>query len=215
MSFVVTNILDELQDGERFLQEDLSSFECPVNSEIEDFIRTKAIDFAKRKLSITYIVSDESDGKVLGYFTLTHKSIIIGDSNLSTTTRKKLARYSRMEKSSGDYMTSAFLLAQFGKNYAIDGGTRINGAELMQLATDVLLHIQRQSGGGQMLICVGGRGFYQEWGKDPIEMLPGTVINIPAGVKHWHGATDDSWFSHLAIEIPCDEVSTEWCDAVE
>ena len=72
-----------------------------------------------------------------------------------------------------------------------------------------------KSGGGQMLICVGGRGFYQEEGKDAVEMTPGTVINIPANVKHWHGATDDSWFSHLAIEIPGEETSTEWCEAVE
>ena len=72
-----------------------------------------------------------------------------------------------------------------------------------------------KSGGGQMLICVGGRGFYQEEGKDAVEMTPGTVINIPANVKHWHGAADDSWFSHLAIEIPGEETSTEWCEAVE
>ena len=72
-----------------------------------------------------------------------------------------------------------------------------------------------KSGGGQMLICVGGRGFYQEEGKAPVEMTPGTVINIPANVKHWHGAADDSWFSHLAIEIPGEENSTEWCEAVE
>ena len=71
-----------------------------------------------------------------------------------------------------------------------------------------------KSGGGQMLICVGGRGFYQEEGKDAVEMTPGTVINIPANVKHWHGAADDSWFSHLAIEIPGEETSTEWCEAV-
>ncbi len=72
-----------------------------------------------------------------------------------------------------------------------------------------------KTGGGQMLICVGGRGFYQEWGKDPIEMTPGTVINIPAEVKHWHGAANDSWFSHLAIEIPGEETSTEWCETVK
>ena len=71
-----------------------------------------------------------------------------------------------------------------------------------------------KSGGGQMLICVGGRGYYQEEGKDAVEMTPGTVINIPANVKHWHGAADDSWFSHLAIEIPGEEASTEWCEAV-
>lgn len=65
-----------------------------------------------------------------------------------------------------------------------------------------------------MLICVGGRGFYREEGKKPVEMTPGTVINIPANVKHWHGAADDSWFSHLAIEIPGENSSTEWCEKV-
>ena len=70
-----------------------------------------------------------------------------------------------------------------------------------------------KSGGGQILICVGGRGWYQEWGKDPIEMTPGTVINIPANVKHWHGAAEDSWFSHLAIEVPGEETSTKWLEA--
>jgi len=70
-----------------------------------------------------------------------------------------------------------------------------------------------KSGGGQMLICVGGRGYYQEWGKEPVEMTPGTVINIPANVKHWHGAAEDSWFSHLAIEVPGEETSTEWLEA--
>ena len=69
-------------------------------------------------------------------------------------------------------------------------------------------------GGGQMLICVGGRGWYQEWGRDAVEMKPGTVINIPAGVKHWHGAAADSWFSHLALEIPGENGSNEWLEAV-
>ena len=70
------------------------------------------------------------------------------------------------------------------------------------------------SGGGQMLICVGGRGWYQEWGKEAIEMTPGTVINIPANVKHWHGAAADSWFSHLAIEVAGENCSTEWLEPV-
>ena len=71
-----------------------------------------------------------------------------------------------------------------------------------------------KTGGGQMLICVGGRGWYQEEGKEAVEMTPGTVINIPANVKHWHGAAADSWFSHLAMEIPGEENSTEWCEPV-
>ncbi|QFJ56427.1 carboxymuconolactone decarboxylase family protein [Pseudobutyrivibrio xylanivorans] len=71
-----------------------------------------------------------------------------------------------------------------------------------------------KSGGGQMLICVGGRGFYQEEGKEARELHPGDVVNIPANVKHWHGAAADSWFSHLAIEIEGEETSNEWCESV-
>ena len=72
-----------------------------------------------------------------------------------------------------------------------------------------------RSGGGQLLICVGGRGYYQAWGETPVEMAPGTVVNIPAEVKHWHGAAADSWFSHLAMEIPGEGSGTEWCEAVD
>ena len=72
-----------------------------------------------------------------------------------------------------------------------------------------------KSGGGQLLICVGGRGYYQEWGKEPVEMTPGTVVNIPANVKHWHGASPNSWFSHLAIEVTGGDTSAEWLEAVD
>ena len=70
-------------------------------------------------------------------------------------------------------------------------------------------------GGGQILIGVSGRGFYQEWGKEPVEILPGDVINIPTGVKHWHGAAPDSWFSHLAVEVPGVNTSNEWLEPVK
>ncbi len=76
-------------------------------------------------------------------------------------------------------------------------------------------HIHKaKSGGGQMLIAIGGRGYYQEWGKEPIEMKPGDVINIPANVKHWHGAARDSWFSHLAVELDGVDTSNEWLEPV-
>ena len=71
-----------------------------------------------------------------------------------------------------------------------------------------------KSGGGQMLICVGGRGWYQEYGKEARELNPGDIVNIPAEVKHWHGAAKDSWFAHLAVEIQGEDSSTEWCEAV-
>lgn len=70
-------------------------------------------------------------------------------------------------------------------------------------------------GGGQILICIAGRGYYQEWGKDPILITPGDVVNIPADVKHWHGAAPDSWFSHLAVEVPGENSSNEWLEPVD
>lgn len=72
-----------------------------------------------------------------------------------------------------------------------------------------------KKGGGQILICVGGRGYYQEWGKEAQILVPGDVVNIPPEVKHWHGAAPDSWFSHLAVEVPGEEASNEWLEPVE
>ncbi len=69
-------------------------------------------------------------------------------------------------------------------------------------------------GGGQMLVGVAGRGWYQEDGKPAVEILPGTVIHIPANVKHWHGAAADSWFAHLAFAIPGEGSSNEWLEPV-
>ena len=71
-----------------------------------------------------------------------------------------------------------------------------------------------KKGGGQILICVAGRGFYQEEGKEAVEMKSGDCVNIPAGVKHWHGAAPDSWFSHLAVEVPAEEGSNQWLEKV-
>lgn len=69
-------------------------------------------------------------------------------------------------------------------------------------------------GGGQILLCIAGRGWYQEEGKPAQELHPGDSVVIPANVKHWHGAAKDSWFSHLAIEVPGENASAEWCEAV-
>lgn len=70
------------------------------------------------------------------------------------------------------------------------------------------------SGGGQILICMAGFGWYQEEGKPAQSLKPGDVVTIPANVKHWHGAKKDSWFSHIAIEVPGEETSNEWCEPV-
>ncbi len=76
-------------------------------------------------------------------------------------------------------------------------------------------HMHRATnGGGQLLICIAGEGWYQEDGKEAINLKPGMVITIPANVKHWHGAKKDSWFSHIAVEVPGENTSNEWCEPV-
>lgn len=76
-------------------------------------------------------------------------------------------------------------------------------------------HIHHASkGGGQILICTAGEGWYQEEGKKAVSLSEGTVIAIPPEVKHWHGAKKDSWFSHIAVEVPGENTSNEWCEPV-
>mgnify|MGYP000701101746 CR=1 FL=1 len=69
-------------------------------------------------------------------------------------------------------------------------------------------------GGGQILLVTAGKGWYQEWGKKPRALKAGDVVNIPAEVKHWHGAAKDSWFTHIAVEVPAENGRTEWCEPV-
>ena len=71
------------------------------------------------------------------------------------------------------------------------------------------------SGGGQLLICTAGEGWYQEEGKPAVSLTPGTVITIPAEVKHWHGAKKDSWFAHIAVEVPGEQTANEWLEPVD
>ena len=76
-------------------------------------------------------------------------------------------------------------------------------------------HIHHSTkGGGQILICTAGSGWYVEEGKAPRSLEPGDVVVIPPNVKHWHGAKKDSWFSHIAVEVPGENTSNEWCEPV-
>ena len=76
-------------------------------------------------------------------------------------------------------------------------------------------HIHRaEKGGGQILLCVAGEGWYQEYGKSARSLKAGDVVEIPANVKHWHGAKKDSWFSNIAVELPGENTSNEWLEPV-
>ncbi|MBQ8509681.1 MAG: GNAT family acetyltransferase [Clostridia bacterium] len=146
-SYEIVNIFDMLDMiGEESLQSDLSCFSCEKNMEIENFVRFKAIDFAKRKSSITYLVIDE-EGSILGIFTLTHKVISIVSPKLGKSAADRLKRYSQYDSENDTYTISAFLIAQFGKNYAVTDN-RLSGNELMDCALGTLKSIQRSIGGG-------------------------------------------------------------------
>lgn len=134
---IAVNIRDMLKaTGEEELLRLLFGFWCPLNREVEDFVRNKSIDFAQRKLSITYLVmkkTNEEKNILVGIYTLFHKAIEITNSNISNTTRKKLSRYATLDKYTNKYNISAFLIAQFVKNNAVPEKYSITGNELMDL----------------------------------------------------------------------------------
>ena len=136
-----------------------------LNEDIEIFLKNNAIQFAKEKKSITYLVVDEEEVSLLGYFTLAHKTIEIPESVLSKTKKKRIERYARFNEVLNAYPVSAFLIAQFGKNYALDEGERISGNDLMHLADKELYEIQHRIGGGvKYLDCLDNSkliDFYQ------------------------------------------------------
>ena len=149
MSFAVENILGIIdRNGEEELRLDLSAFSCAVNPEIQTFLRDSAIEFAKKKMSITYLVTDTDDGELLGYFTLAHKVLTVPAIGLSNTTKRRMERYARLDETTNSYTVSAFLLAQIGKNYAVDERKRIHGAELMDCVDAILADVQFRIGGG-------------------------------------------------------------------
>lgn len=123
--------------------------------------------------------------------------------------------------------TSPFAVGGKNVNYAqyFDGMSYLNMLSMQQVYVGNVTfepgcrnhwHIHHaKSGGGQILLVTAGRGWYQEWGKPARELKAGDVVNIPAEVKHWHGAAKDSAFQHLAIEVPGEETSNEWCEPVD
>ena len=145
--FKTINILDLVETiGEDEVRHILSDFSCLKNIEIENFVKQSAIEFAKRKMSITYLVVDD-EINVRAIFTLTHKAIELKNESLSNTSRKKIEKHSKLDKTTDSYMVSAFLIAQFGKNDTYNG-EKISGNELMDFTFKVLLSIQHDIGGG-------------------------------------------------------------------
>lgn len=144
--YEAVNILDMLNAiGEDAVKNILSDFSCPKNFEIESFVKQNALEFAKRKMSITYLVIDE-EGQLAAIFALTHKAVQLTNEGLSGSMRKKIERHAKLDEQSNTYMLSAFLIAQFGKNAQYT--EKITGNELMDMTMNILVAVQREIGGG-------------------------------------------------------------------
>ena len=147
-NYAVMNILDFMDAlGEDSLKAVLSKFSCPKNLEIQEFMQKNAIEFAKKKTSITYLLVDY-EYRIHGIFAVTHKALQVMSQELSGTVRKKLQRYAQEDEETGELTLSAFLIGQFGKNYQYDDLPTITGAQLMDAAFEVLESVQHQIGGG-------------------------------------------------------------------
>ncbi len=125
----------------------LSEFSCPQNPQVEYFLRHHAIEFTKKDQSVTYLVFDISDDSLAGYFSLAIKPISVLLANISKTTAKKLSRTSILDKDAQSYVTSAYLIAQLGKNYSLPKEKQISGSVLLDLALDTVSNLQYSIGG--------------------------------------------------------------------
>jgi len=148
MNFSIINILDLIDSiGEENTKTKFEEFECSQNPEIEYFLKNNAISFAQRKVSITYLLFNEKS-EIVAFFTIANKVLEIDDSILSSTLRKKIQRFSKIDENKKSYTTPAFLIAQFGKNFKNEINKNISGFELMDYVFDILFSIQRAIGGG-------------------------------------------------------------------
>ena len=150
----IENMLDSY--GEEATVALLSSFSCvrggvQKNEEVESFVKKNAVDFFKRKLAVTYLVFDDNSDFV-GVYTLAHKAIDIPADRLNAKLKNKVKRYARLDEGRQSYSVSAFLIAQFGKNYEGDKGRTISGSELMDSALDMLSAAQAIVSGGLIFL---------------------------------------------------------------
>mgnify|MGYP001137145114 FL=1 len=133
--------------GEDELLQILSEFSCPLNPDVERFLKYSSIEFTKKNQSVTYLVFSVADGKLLGYFTLALKPLTVRGETVSNTVKRKLLRVSELDKKSDTYTMSAYLIAQLGKNYSENDGKMITGAELLGLAWNKIKATQYMFGG--------------------------------------------------------------------
>ena len=133
--------------GMAALRHFIDSFTCPRNPDVERFLKNSAVEFTKKDQSVTYLAFSSETGELLGYFTIAVKPLTIAADRVSRTVAKRLERVSRLDETTQTYAPAAYLIAQLGKNYTGGANERISGAELLDLAWDVIRSLQYAAGG--------------------------------------------------------------------
>lgn len=172
--FSVVNIHEYLnaqnddEIGEDALKQFLSDYSCKINMDVEKFFKESAIDFTKKNQSVTYLVLSNEDACLLGYFTLTVKSITVDVGIFSNSIKRKISRVSEQLEDGNTYHLVAYLIAQLGKNYTNDANKRISGKQLLGLAINQIKYLQYQLGGMVVFLEAEPKPallkFYQEEG---------------------------------------------------
>ena len=156
--FNVTSVKETLKGGkgaEDRLRILLSNFSCPQNRDVERFFKEQSVDFAKRKQSVSYLVSSKADDELLAYCTLAIKSISVNAEHFSNTMRRKIERVSEVNERTGEYILAAYLIAQLGKNFADGANKRISGEMLLRLALGKITQLQDMAGGTVVFLEAG------------------------------------------------------------
>ena len=172
-NFIVLNIREYLENDDKRLGEDkllqlLSEFSCPLNPDVERFLKQQSIEFAKKHQAVTYLVMSLEDAELLGYFAITIKPLVVKAEPFSNTTKRKLARFSEINKSEQTYNIAAYLIAQLGKNYNDSAKDRITGQELLEAAIRQAQILQYKAGGMVVFVEADNKekllSFYESYG---------------------------------------------------
>ena len=151
-NYMVLNRREFLNNGDQRLGEDklnqiLSEFSCPLNPDVERFLKEQAILFSKKHQAVTYLVLSLKDAALLGYFSITIKPLVVNSEPFSNKVKRKLARFSKIDKEDQTYNLAAYLIAQLGKNFSDKVKDRITGKELLEAAIRQTQRLQYQAGG--------------------------------------------------------------------
>ncbi len=172
-NFIVLNIREYLENANKKLGEDklvklLSEFSCPLNLDVERFLKQQSIEFAKKHQAVTYLVLSLEDAELLGYFSITIKPLVVKAEPFSNTARRKLARFSEINKNEQTYHIAAYLIAQLGKNFNERAKGRITGQELLEAAIRQTQVLQYQAGGMVTFVETDDKekllSFYENYG---------------------------------------------------